>query len=77
MSDWWQRDDLNYQSGKLHINNQEVSELVRCFSTPLFIYSWPRIQENIIRLKKALAQLNNEWRLLYAMKANRFQPLLS
>lgn len=76
---WWQRDDLHYQQGSLVFAGREVRGLTETFGTPSFVYSKQRAVQNLHRLHEALAsaQLQGGYRLLYAMKANRFAPLLS
>lgn len=77
--DWWQRADLCYQQQHLHFAGQRVADLARQFGTPSFIYSAQRVRENITRVKNALLTVGQQQnhRLFYAMKANRFAPLLT
>lgn len=77
--DWWQRADLCYQQQYLHFAGHNVADLARQFGTPSFIYSAKRIKENIERVKNALLTIGGQQqhRLFYAMKANRFAPLLT
>lgn len=78
-SDWWQRPDLCYQQQQLQFAGHTVSALARQFGTPAFVYSAKRVRENILRVKKALVESGDQHRhhLYYAMKANRFAPLLT
>jgi diaminopimelate decarboxylase len=75
---WWQRADLCYQEGQLQFAGNLVKDLAAEHGTPTFVYSGQRIESNIQRLKKALdaTALQNRYTILYAMKANRFRPLL-
>lgn len=75
---WWQRPDLCYQNGHLHFAGVPVRDLIAEHGTPTFVYSSQRIQDNIARLKAALdaTALQNRYSILYAMKANRFGPIL-
>jgi diaminopimelate decarboxylase len=77
--DWWQRLDLCYQQKHLHFAEHTVTDLARQFGTPAFVYSAKRIRENIERVKSALVTIGGQQqhRLYYAMKANRFAPLLT
>lgn len=79
VNDWWQRDDLCYQNGELLFAGHRVTDLARDLGTPTFAYSFLRVQENLKRLHQALAtaELDSGYSLLYAMKANRFAPLLT
>jgi diaminopimelate decarboxylase len=77
--DWWQRADLCYHQQHLHFAGHNVADLARQFGTPSFIYSAKRVKENIERVKNALLTIGGQQqhRLFYAMKANRFAPLLT
>ena len=76
---WWQRQDLCYRDGALVFAGHQVERLAARFGTPSFVYSIARIENNIQRIKSALDAngLSGRHRLLYAMKANRFAPLLT
>lgn len=76
---WWQRADLCYQDGLLYFAGHQVERLAAQFDTPSFVYSIARIENNIKRIKSALDDngLVGRHRLLYAMKANRFAPILT
>lgn len=75
---WWQRPDLCYQAGQLQFAGNRVKDLIVEHGTPTFVYSGQRLASNIERLKAALdaTALKNRYTILYAMKANRFRPLL-
>ncbi|MFT4886872.1 MAG: diaminopimelate decarboxylase [Pseudohongiellaceae bacterium] len=55
-----------------------MQDLVNEYDTPTFFYSGQRIIDNIQRLRAALdaSELQSRYTILYAMKANRFRPLL-
>ena len=76
--DWWQRDDLCYQNNRLYFAGQSVRKLADRFGTPSFVYSAARVESNLLRIRQALAAagLGRRSSILYAMKANRFAPLL-
>ncbi|WPD21352.1 MAG: diaminopimelate decarboxylase [Candidatus Electrothrix scaldis] len=76
---WWQREDLCYQAGQLHFAGRAVKQLAAQFGSRSFVYSFARIRENLSRLYQALeeAELRAGFSVLYAMKANRFVPLLT
>jgi diaminopimelate decarboxylase len=76
---WWQREDLNYQNGELFFADFSVEKLARQFGTPSFVYSAQRVKSNMQRIHTALnkSELKGRFSLLYAMKANRFTPLLT
>lgn len=75
---WWQRDDLAYRGEELYFAGFAVSTLAKRFGSPAFVYSFARVRENLERVHAALrdAKLPG-YTLLYAMKANRFAPLLT
>lgn len=76
---WWQREDLCYRQGQLFFAGQGVQALADRFGTPSFVYSAARVRANLERLHAALngAGLAGRFTLHYAMKANRFAPLLT
>ena len=76
---WWQRAGLCYQRDQLYFAGRRVQDLADQFGTPSFVYSASRVQENLVRLHTALsaANLAGQYSLQYAMKANRFAPLLT
>lgn len=76
---WWQREDLCYRQGHLFFAGQSVQHLADRFGTPSFVYSGRRVRDNLQRLHAALGQagLGGGFTLHYAMKANRFAPLLT
>lgn len=76
---WWEREDLGYQNDSLHFAGYSVNSLAEMHGTPSFFYSARRLIANVQRLQAALnhAGMQGRYRLLYAMKANRFAPLLT
>lgn len=76
---WWQREDLCYRQGRLYFAGFAVEELASQFGSPAFVYSVKRILANIHRVKTALVEVADQpvHRIYYAMKANRFTPLLT
>lgn len=76
VNEWWERDDLRYEDGRLIFDGNDVDTLARRHDRPLFLYSAARIRANVARLRGALAATGCAHRLYYAMKCNRFPPLL-
>ena len=76
---WWSRDDLGYQDGQLFFAGHNVEQLARQLGTPSFVYSAKRVKQNLKRVREALdkAGLSGCSSIFYAMKANRFAPLLT
>ena len=79
MNEWWEREDLHFRDGALYFAGRRVDDLAAQFGTPAFYYNSRRIVANVERLRTALAEagLGDRSRIKYAMKANRFAPLLT
>jgi diaminopimelate decarboxylase len=73
---WWARDDLDYVDGRLMFAGRDVAAMADAADGPLFLYSAERVAANLARLQAALATVGRPTRVYYAMKANRFVPLL-
>ena len=76
-TNWWEREDLTYLDGRLHLSGQCLEHLARSAGEPVFVYSARRVASNLGRLRECLGGLPQSTKVLYAMKANRFLPLLS
>lgn len=77
--EWWQRQDLHFADGELAFAGRKVSELAEQFDSPAFFYNAQRVSEKLQGLQQALdnAGLAGRHKVHYAMKANRFAPLLT
>jgi diaminopimelate decarboxylase len=75
-SAWWRRRDLAYRGASLHLGRHDLQRLAEARGTPLFAYSAPRVRDNLARLRATLARRGLSSRVFYAMKSNRFPPLL-
>ena len=73
---WWERQDLCYRDGTLFFAGRPVIDLIATTGTPAFFYNGKRFLQNIGRLHKALDQLDAH-KIFYAIKANRFAPVLT
>jgi len=75
---WWQRSDLCYQDNQLFFAGRTVKQLAERYGSPSFVYSARRVEANLTRVRQALdaAGLAGRSSIFYAMKANRFAPLL-
>lgn len=73
---WWEREDLCYKDGNLVFSGNSVAGLINLTGTPAFFYSASRISQNLERLQKALSRLDS-YQIYYAIKANRFAPILT
>jgi diaminopimelate decarboxylase len=74
---WWQREDLGYVEGRLHFNGRDLHTFAQSAGTPTFVYSIGRVRENLGRLHGALEQTGIDYRIYYALKCNRFLPLVT
>lgn len=76
--EWWERADLHYgRDGQLRFAGTRIVDFARRIGTPAFVYSAPRVAENVRRLRAVLARFGPPSpHLYYALKANRFVPLL-
>ena len=79
MNGWWERDDLRYADDRLMFAGRSAADLAYQYGSPSFFYSARRVAANIARLHAVLdaAGFVGRHRLNYAMKANRFAPLLT
>lgn len=73
---WWERDDLCYAGDRLQLAGRDLGQLALDTGTPLFVYSLERIAAKLDLLSAALNRTGRDHRVFYAMKANRFGPIL-
>lgn len=74
---WWTREGLDYREGELHLGRQNLIELVRSAGTPTFVYDATRVAANLERIHTALDKHGVEHEIFYALKANRYLPLVT
>ncbi len=74
--DWWRRDDLHRDNGRLTLAGRDVDALAAEAGGPIFLYSEARVLANAGRVRDALLATGMGGQLFYALKANRFPPLL-
>ncbi|MCH8495485.1 MAG: hypothetical protein LAT57_07615, partial [Balneolales bacterium] len=74
--EWWERDDLRHENASLYFAQHSVADLIRLHGTPCYIYSIPRVLQNISRIQSKLSRAGVNHQLLYAMKANRHPEIL-
>lgn len=75
---WWERKGLAYgENNQVTFAGENVQKLGEQLGTPLFLYSADRILKNIERVDRALRNTGLSSRVYYALKANRFGPLLT
>jgi diaminopimelate decarboxylase len=73
---WWERDDLCYRTGRLQLGGRDLAPLAEA-GTPVFVYSGTRVRDNLQRLQAALDYASVPHDAFYAIKANRFAPLVA
>lgn len=73
---WWERPDLAPRAGRLQFAGHDLEALARAGGTPLYVYSGARVVANLGRLHATLKRATRAHRVFYAMKSNRFAPLL-
>jgi diaminopimelate decarboxylase len=73
---WWQRQSLAYQDHRLQFCGRDVATLAEAFPEPIYLYDAQRVIHNLERVHAALDGSGVRHRLYYAMKANRFRPIL-
>jgi diaminopimelate decarboxylase len=74
---WWERDDLGYRNRRLFSGNQDLQVLAESSGTPTYAYNAARIQQNLMRLSDVLATEEIQFKIFYALKANRHLPLVT
>lgn len=74
---WWEREDLRYHHGRLTLAGRDVEAMARAAGQPAFFYSAARVAANARRVDAALKAAGVNGRVMYAMKANRYGPLLT
>lgn len=72
---WWERPDLHYRDGRLELAGRDLAALAAA-GTPAYVYQAGRVRENLARLRAALTGAKVEHDVYYALKANRYAPLL-
>ena len=74
--DWWREPHRCYIGRRLHFGGRDLAEFAAGIETPFFAYSAERVRANLERLIGALARAGMPHRVFYAIKANRFAPLV-
>ncbi|PTV94523.1 diaminopimelate decarboxylase [Rhodobacter aestuarii] len=74
---WWQREDLAYRGGRLHLGSTDLAALARKLGTPTYVIRARRVAQKAGLLHRALDRVGLDHHLYYAIKANRTPQLLS
>jgi diaminopimelate decarboxylase len=74
---WWEREGLGPRDGVLEVDGHDPAAIARAEGRPVFVYSARRVRANLERLTAALAATGLRSRAFYAIKSNRYAPLLT
>ena len=74
---WWEREDIEYRNGRLFLGNLDLLKFVRSSGTPVYAYNSGRIRDNLTRLGTHLESAGIKYKIYYALKANRYLPLVT
>ncbi|WP_045825188.1 diaminopimelate decarboxylase [Teredinibacter turnerae] len=78
MNLWWEREGLRYnKANEIEFAGQNVNQAAAKLGTPVFLYSGNRILNNYSRVESSLKNTDLPFKIFYALKANRFAPLLT
>ena len=73
---WWERAGLCHEDGRLTLADRDVASLAEASGTPSFFYDAERVRTKVRSLHEALDGVGLPHRVFYAIKANRFVPLV-
>ncbi|MFU8803513.1 MAG: diaminopimelate decarboxylase [Bradymonadaceae bacterium] len=73
---WWERPGLEVKEDRLQIAGQDAEQLARRHGAPVFAYDLDRLEDNFLRLHDAFSKHEHPFQVFYAVKANRFLPLI-
>ena len=74
---WWEREDLAYRNGRLYFGNRDLAKFVQSAGTPVYVYNAERVRDNLTRLAANLTNAGVKFKIFYALKANRYLPLVT
>ena len=74
---WWERHDLQYRDNRLFLGDQDLERLANASAKPTFAYRSARVLEKLADLHAALDGQGVAHEIFYAIKANRYAPLLT
>lgn len=74
---WWHRDDLQFIGHELHLAGHSLRQAAIAAGESAFFYNPERVRAKLQQLHQALNLTQLPFRVFYAMKANRFAPLLT
>ena len=74
---WWAHERLGYREGELYLGEQSLAQLLVSAGTPTFVYDAARVADNLERVHAALDKYGVEHDIFFALKANRYLPLMT
>lgn len=74
---WWERNDLRYHDDSLRFAGLDLHSHAKRSATPGYVYSADRMRTNLLSLKEALHSQGVPHRIFYALKSNRFLPVVN
>jgi len=74
---WWMKDELGEDERGLLLDGKPLLDLALEHGTPLYVYSGKTIRRRLTELRDALQSTGAPYRMHYAMKANRFGPIMA
>ena len=75
--DWWRRTGLDFENGRLTFAGRGVAELTAEHGGSVLAYDGERIRERIRSVRSAFERAGGAVDMFFAMKANRFRPVLN
>lgn len=67
---------MKIRNNQIYLGGIRATELAEKYATPLYVYDFDRIANNIERLKKAFEEIGLKIKIYYALKANSSMALL-
>jgi len=77
VSEWFDYLGLGVGERGLTFGGDDLAAVAEANDTPVFVYSAERLRKNVGDLRQALGATGLDWRIHYAMKANRHTGVLS
>ena len=74
---WWAREGLAYKDQVLHLGKYNLAQFVRHKNSPFYLYDLNRVVAKYQLLAEALKAEGADFKIYYALKANRHPAILS
>lgn len=73
---WWSDRGLSPTGAGLEFGGRSVVDVAKETGTPMYLYSGEMVQRRIAEIRRHLESAAADFRIYYAMKANRYAPLI-